>query len=78
MKKYVDETLNLDQDTIDLLNNTAKENNATLDEVINEILIEYISERITFNEFKKLTKNDFNKFYIVTDKDVELFQIIPR
>jgi hypothetical protein len=75
MTKYVNEEIELDEDTIEKLKAIAVEHNATLDEVVNEALVAAISETITVGDFEKILQDvDENNnqerlehYYIIVD-----------
>lgn len=78
MTKYVNETIELDKDTYDELMKIAKENNATLDEVVTDIIRDHISVRMPVSEFVKLPEKEMSGFYILLDKDgKELCRVEP-
>lgn len=82
MTAYVTEELELDQSTLDRLDEIAKENNATRDEVINEILTEYVSKKISIHDFEAiLERNDHEEiagyYTIIDDNSKPIARVIP-
>jgi len=79
MRKYVNEELELDVETITKLKEIAEQNNATIDEVINEILITYMSEKVGLDEFRTMSEETIRKgYYIIVDaNDQAIAQVTP-
>ena len=82
MTKYITEEVELNEDTLLKLEELAKENNATLNEVINEILIRFISKAISIEKFKEiLDTNDHQKianYYTIVDKNNQpIARVVP-
>jgi len=82
LKTYVNEELELDMETLTLLKELAEKHNSTLDEVVNEILIENVSTKITIDEcIKILQENNHEKisnYYTIVDNDQKhIARIIP-
>jgi len=74
MTKYITEELELDPETLTKLTEIAEEHNATIDNVVNEILISYIAEKITIEDYAKLlspskVKETLGKYYIIIDDE---------
>jgi hypothetical protein len=82
MKRYIDEEIELEQEAIDKLNEYAKDMNRTLNELVNDILEEAISKKITIGEYLKLIEtyeyscqdknmipadSFFNEFFTIID-----------
>jgi hypothetical protein len=73
--KYETIELNLDEDVVAFVDEKARELNMTLNEFVNLILENHISEKITASEYCELLKDyeekpteDFwNKFWIIID-----------
>jgi len=75
MRKYETLDLEFEQETLDKLNLLAKDLNMTLDELVNEILENYISKRISVEEYKNLLKKNagetLKNFYTIIDDSGE-------
>jgi hypothetical protein len=74
MKKRENIEIELDLKTIEYLETISKDFNMTLDETINEILENYISKKITMEEYIKLLQeykdlSEIKSFYTIVDKD---------
>jgi len=61
MTTYVCEELELNEDVLDKLRDIALKHNATIDEVVNEILVDFISERTNVNQLVTLAMNNDTK-----------------
>jgi hypothetical protein len=69
MKPYVNEELELSQETIDLITKKAESLNMTFNELVNKILELNISEKISFAELKTFSEERISGFFIITDDD---------
>jgi len=86
MTKYVTEELELDPETLTKLKEMSEEYNTTIDNIVNEILVNYISERIKIDDFKKLFDQEplqvllsLGKYYtIVDDNEKPIAQFTPK
>jgi hypothetical protein len=83
MKKRENIEIELNIETLTQLENISKEYNMSFDEVINEILENYISKKILLKDFIKLLLeykdiSELKSFYtIVDDSDNFLFRVKP-
>ena len=69
MKAYENVEVELDNEVILKLEETASSLNMTANEFISECLENYISQKVTIDDFKKLLEEDdvFEHFYMIVD-----------
>lgn len=87
MREYVTEELELDEETLAKLKEMAEQYNTTIDNVVNEILIHYISEKITLKDFVKIVEEiddnkkdiaELRKYYTIVDETgTGIARVIP-
>jgi len=82
LQERVTEELEIDVDTLAKLQALADQNNMTVDEVINEILIRHMSTKISIEEYKNiLNENDHKKiadyYIIIDDNEKPIARIMP-
>ena len=81
IRKFVTEQLELDEKTITLLKELAEAHNATIDEVVNDILLEHISNKMPIKEFISIlehTKEPLREYYIIlNDNEEPVARVVP-
>jgi predicted transcriptional regulator len=87
MTKFITENIELDEETQAKLEGLAEENNSTIDQVVQDILEEYISKKMTVSEYVEWVKAfstgdaDTSPFeeliYILNEKGEMISKVVP-